>query len=108
MKAANQAKWQRRAKKSLKSQKLIKLPLKQTLNASSPLPLLDRHYLVFSLNHPISKSSINFVYILSPFGNELIKHNSREARDAMHEIKIMRKPTKTRANPHKRPQRDNK
>jgi hypothetical protein len=36
----------------------------------------------------LAKSSINFVYILSLIGNELIKHNPREARDAMHEIKI--------------------
>jgi hypothetical protein len=28
------------------------------------------------------------VHILSPFGNELIKHNPRGAGDAMHEIKI--------------------
>jgi hypothetical protein len=28
------------------------------------------------------------VHILSPFGNELIKHNPREEWDAMHEIKI--------------------
>jgi hypothetical protein len=33
-------------------------------------------------------SSTNFVHILNPFGNELIKHNLREAWDAMHEIKI--------------------
>jgi hypothetical protein len=26
--------------------------------------------------------------LLSPFGNELIKYNPREERDAMHEIKI--------------------
>jgi hypothetical protein len=41
-----------------------------------------------SLNHPISKSSTNFVHILSPFGNELIKHNPIEKWDAMNEIKI--------------------
>jgi hypothetical protein len=28
------------------------------------------------------------VHNLSPFGNELIKHNMREEWDAMHEIKI--------------------
>jgi hypothetical protein len=28
------------------------------------------------------------VHILSPFGNELIKHKLREEGDAMHEIKI--------------------
>jgi hypothetical protein len=36
----------------------------------------------------LAKSSINFVPILSPFGNELIKHNLREEPDAMHKIKI--------------------
>jgi hypothetical protein len=46
---------------------------------------LDKYYHVSSLNHPISKSSTNFVHNLSPFGNELIKHNSREERDAMDE-----------------------
>jgi hypothetical protein len=46
------------------------------------------HYHISSLNHPISKSSTNFVHNLSPFGNELIKHKSREEWDAMHEIKI--------------------
>jgi hypothetical protein len=49
---------------------------------------LDRHYHVSSLNHPNSKSSTNFVHNLSPFDNELIKQNSREEWDAMHEIKI--------------------
>jgi hypothetical protein len=32
------------------------------------------------------KSSTNFVPILSPFDNKLIKHKLREERDAMHEI----------------------
>jgi hypothetical protein len=36
----------------------------------------------------LAKSSTNFVHILSPSGNELIKHNLREELDAMHEIKI--------------------
>jgi hypothetical protein len=36
----------------------------------------------------LAKSSTNFVHILSTFGNELIKHNPREAWDVMHEIKI--------------------
>jgi hypothetical protein len=49
---------------------------------------LDSHYHISSLNHPISKRSTNFVNILSPFGNELIKHNLREAWYAMYEIKI--------------------
>jgi hypothetical protein len=43
-----------------------------TLHASSPL-LIDI-YRVSSLNHPISKGSTNFMHILSPIGNELIKH----------------------------------
>jgi hypothetical protein len=49
---------------------------------------LGRYYHVYSLNHPIRKSSINFVHILSPFDIELIKHKLREEGDAMHEIKI--------------------
>jgi hypothetical protein len=49
---------------------------------------LDRHCHVSSLNHPISKSSTNFVHNLSPFGSELMKHKPREEQDAMHEIKI--------------------
>jgi hypothetical protein len=49
---------------------------------------LDRYYHVSSLYHPISKSSTNFVHNLSLFGNELIKHNSREELDAIHEMKI--------------------
>jgi hypothetical protein len=34
----------------------------------------------------LAKSLTNFVPILSPFGNELIKHKLREERDVMHEI----------------------
>jgi hypothetical protein len=34
----------------------------------------------------LAKSLTNLVPILSPFGNELIKHKLREERDAMHEI----------------------
>jgi hypothetical protein len=34
----------------------------------------------------LAKSSMNFVPILSPFDNKLIKHKSREEQDAMHEI----------------------
>jgi hypothetical protein len=33
----------------------------------------------------LAKSSTDFVPILSPFGNELINHKSREEEDAMHE-----------------------
>jgi hypothetical protein len=36
----------------------------------------------------LANSSTNFVHNLSPFGNELIKHNPREKQDDMHEIKI--------------------
>jgi hypothetical protein len=36
----------------------------------------------------LAKSSTNFVLILFPFGNELIKHKPREEREAMHEIQI--------------------
>jgi hypothetical protein len=59
------------------------------------------------------------MHILSPFGNELIKHKLREAWDAIHEIKIkvlhkvykqvfkqlystiVPRLPKTRVNPHK-------
>jgi hypothetical protein len=34
----------------------------------------------------LAKRTTNFVPILSPFGNELIKHKLREERDAMHKI----------------------
>jgi hypothetical protein len=56
-----------------------------------PLTLspLDRYYHASSLNHPISRSSTNFVHILSPFVNKLIKYKPREEGDVMHEIKIM-------------------
>jgi hypothetical protein len=70
-KAVNQAKWQRR---DMKSSKLKNSPQ----HSQCKLSLLDRHYHVYSLNHPISKSSTNFVPNLSPFDNELIKHNLRE------------------------------
>jgi hypothetical protein len=57
---------------------------KQSSKSNSPLTIsmhalpLDRPYHVSSLNHPVNKSSPNFVHILSPFGNELIEHNPRE------------------------------
>jgi hypothetical protein len=48
---------------------------------------LDRHYHIFLLSTTmLAKSSINFVPILSPFGNELIKHKPREEQDVMQEI----------------------
>jgi hypothetical protein len=34
----------------------------------------------------LAKSLINFVLILSPFDNELMKHKLREERYVMHEI----------------------
>jgi hypothetical protein len=34
----------------------------------------------------VAKSSTNVVPMLSPFGNELIKHKPREERDAMQDI----------------------
>jgi hypothetical protein len=74
-------KWQtkERAKKSSKSNSPI-------LSMQALLLKIDMYH-VSSLNHPISKSSTKFVHILSPFGNELIKHRLRE-EDTMHEIKI--------------------
>jgi hypothetical protein len=65
---------------------------KKTSNSKLPLILslqalpLDKHYHVFLSTTLLAKSSTNFVPILSPFGNELIKHKSREERDAMHDI----------------------
>jgi hypothetical protein len=56
--------------------KTHKIPPEQTQCKLSPL---GRHYHVSSLNNLISKSSTNFVRNLSPFGNELVKHNLREA-----------------------------
>jgi hypothetical protein len=49
---------------------------------------LGRYYHASSLNHLISKSSINFVHNLFPFDNELIKYNPWEEQDDMHEIQI--------------------
>jgi hypothetical protein len=68
-------KWQikQNGKKELK-----KLKNTKTLCFQCKLSPLDRHYQISSLNHPISKSSINFVHNLSPFVNELIKDNPRE------------------------------
>jgi hypothetical protein len=80
-KAQNQ---NRTSKKSSNSKSSPELTLPNTLNARSPTYIDIYH--VSSVNHLISKSSINFVPILSPFGNELIKHKPREERDAKHEI----------------------
>jgi hypothetical protein len=63
-----------------KAQKLTKLLLKHTppntLNASSP-PLVDFTMFLLSTTW-LAKSSTNFLHILSPFGNKIIKHNPRE------------------------------
>jgi hypothetical protein len=82
------------------------------------LPLIESIKFILSTTR-LAKSSVNFVHIFSPFGNELIKLNPREAWDAIHEIKIrvlhkvykqvlqqlystiMQRLTKTRVNPHK-------
>jgi hypothetical protein len=74
-KVASQAKWQRRAKKSSKSQNS---PCKLS-------PWIDIVMFLLSTTR-LAKSSTNFVPILSPFGNELMKHKPREERDDMHEI----------------------
>jgi hypothetical protein len=89
------AKWQGSAKKSSEDQEMLKTKAKtqnqhppNTLNASSPPLAMNSSniviYHISSLIHLISESSTNFVPILSPFGNELIKHESREERDAIH------------------------
>jgi hypothetical protein len=68
-KAANQAENREKLK--------LKTPPEQTQCKLSPL---DKQYKVFFLSTTrLAKSSINFVHILSPFGNEHIKHNLREA-----------------------------
>jgi hypothetical protein len=76
--------------KKISNSQTQKLPLSQTppntLNASS-LPYIDIYH-ISSLNHPISKSSTNFVHILFPIGNEPIKYKPREEGHAMHEIQI--------------------
>jgi hypothetical protein len=67
-KAANQ----RKSREKLK----LKTPPEQPQCKLSPL---GRCYHVFLSTTRLAKSSINFVHILYPFGNELIKHNPREA-----------------------------
>jgi hypothetical protein len=78
-----------KAAKQRKSKEELKMTNSKTPPTLSmqALPLLIDIYRVSSLNHPISKGSTNFVHILSPIGNELIKHKWEEG-DAMHEIKI--------------------
>jgi hypothetical protein len=85
-KAANQREKLRIAQNSkTQTQKSKQTPPEQTQCKHSPL----KNIITFLLSTTgLAKSSTNFVHILSPFGNELIKHNPREAGDAMHEIKI--------------------
>jgi hypothetical protein len=85
-KAAKPRKMAKKSSEKLKNAKTHKTP--PETDSQCKLSPLDWHYHVSSLNHPISKSSTNFVHIFSLFGNELMKHNPREARDAMLEIKI--------------------
>jgi hypothetical protein len=56
----------------------LRKPQKLPQHSQCMLSPLDTHYHVSSLNNPISKSSTNFMHNLSPFGNELIKHEMRE------------------------------
>jgi hypothetical protein len=74
-------------RKAQNQSKSSKSTLRLTLSMQD-LPLRQSFiiYHVSFLIHPISKSSTNFMPILSPFGNELIKHKPREELDAMHEI----------------------
>jgi hypothetical protein len=86
MKSGKTTKRARKAQNQSKSPKLT-FPLNQTppntLNANSP-PWID--IIMFLLSTILlAKSSTNFMPILSPFGNELIKHKPREEQDAMHE-----------------------
>jgi hypothetical protein len=78
-------------KENRKSQQMVFVPIlspwNQPLTLSiQALPPLIVIYHVSSLIHSISKSSTDFVPILSPFSNELIKHIPREEWDAMYEI----------------------
>jgi hypothetical protein len=65
------------ARKAIKPKKEQKNAQNQTPpETTSPLPSqcklspLDRHYLISSLNHPVSKSSTKFVHNLSPLAME--------------------------------------
>jgi hypothetical protein len=84
-------KWQTKQNDKEESRKVQNKKTHKTppeTDSQCKLSPLGRNYHVSSLNHLISKSSTNFVHILSPFDNELIKHNLREARDTMHDIEI--------------------
>jgi hypothetical protein len=79
---------QKNGKEELRKAQNYKTPPERTppntLNASS-LPLIDIIMFLLSTTR-LAKSSTNFVLILSPFRNELIKHQLREEQDAIHEI----------------------
>jgi hypothetical protein len=67
---------QGKAKESSHS-KLSETNSPNTRNACSP-PYVEFIMFLLSITR-LPKSSTNFVHILSPFGNELIKHYLREA-----------------------------
>jgi hypothetical protein len=79
----------KRAKKSSKSKKLKTLPeINYPKHSQCKLSPLGRPIMFLLSTTQLAKSSTNFVLILFPFGNELIKHKPREEREAMHEIQI--------------------
>jgi hypothetical protein len=85
-KAANQAKWHEELRKSQNHKNSQNSPW----NRLSMQALPRRYALSYFFSQPPNYQEFNhnFVHNFSPFGNELIKQNPREARDAMHEIKI--------------------
>jgi hypothetical protein len=67
----------KKSQQKLKRSKTHKTPRETDFQCK--LSPLDRHYHVSSLSTTrLAKNSTNSVHILSPFGNELIKHNLRE------------------------------
>jgi hypothetical protein len=81
-------------KKELRRSRKSKKSSNQGKNSKSALPLtlsmqalpLRWSFIIFLLSSTLlANSSTNFLSILSPFGNEPIKHKPREERDAMHE-----------------------
>jgi hypothetical protein len=77
----------RKAQNQHKSSKSTLPPWNQLSQILSMQALPFRwSFIIFLLSSTLlAKSSINFVPILSPFGNEPIKHKPREEWDAMHE-----------------------
>jgi hypothetical protein len=81
MKSGKIMKRAREAPNQGKSSKLT-LPLTLSMQALH----LSLSFIMFLLSTTrLAKSSTNFVPILSPFGNELIKLKPREERDVIHE-----------------------